>query len=176
MQTIKDNEGRPWIISVTAATGLRIRDAVRLPSTSPAQTTADKGEEAAAGEPFDILNVAQVATTLNVLRGMPLVLAETAWAVVQPQAVTKGVSRESFLESMSGDALDAIGKAIIDAIIEFFPASQRRMVAVLREKLDEVSDALIGAAEKELASIETADVVTAASGHRDEARTNEVAA
>jgi hypothetical protein len=174
MQSVKDNEGRPWTISITAATGFRIRDTVRLHSHRPSEKATDGQGENRDGQPFDVLDITQIASTLNVLRGMPLILAETAWAIIQPQAAAKGVSRESFLEALSGDALDAMGKAIIDEAISFFPASQRRMVVVLREKLDEVSDAIIGAAERELATIETADVVTAASATPGDREVSEV--
>lgn len=158
MQSIKDNEGRPWVITVTAATGHRIREAV--------QAEIETGEAGQAVPPtmapFDVLNVATFAHTLTTLRTKFHVLGETLWAAVQPQAQARNVGREEFLESLSGDALEGMATAFIDELVAFFPAGHRQMLTLFREKLDEWSDSIAEAAAKQLETISVSDVAAVA--------------
>jgi hypothetical protein len=165
MKIVKDNEGRPWQIAISAASAMRVEEAVKV----TVHREVEKPDGAKVVEtmtvPFAIADISKIAETLTILRSGYLSTAATLWAIVQPQAVEKGITRDQFLEALTGDSLQAMSAALVDELFEFFPPGQRPMLRTLKEKLDDVADSLIRTAEKRLEELDTktaAQVFTAA--------------
>ena len=62
-----------------------------------------------------------------------LLLVDVLWTMIEPQAERKGVSAEAFAAGLGGDAIGAACEALLEAIIDFFPSAQRRIVLKLLE-------------------------------------------
>lgn len=168
MKIIKDDQGRPWQIAVTAASALRVEQTVQAPIERevPQPDGTTRRERTLA--PFAISDITTVTNTLTVLRSAFVVSAQALWAVVQPQAVAKNISEDDFLDSLSGDVLEQMATALADELIEFFPTTQRSMVKTLRSKMDEVAATLIRTAHDRIGEIDTAATIRIASAQTDD--------
>lgn len=165
MRIAKDNEGRPWQITLSAASAMRVEESVMV----TVQREVEKPDGAKVIEtmtvPFAIADISKIAETLTILRSGYLATASTLWAIVQPQAADKNITRDSFLEALTGDSLQAMSAALVEELFEFFPPAQRPMLRTLKDKLDEIADSLIRTAETRLEELDTktaAQVFTAA--------------
>jgi len=69
MREFRDDQGRPWQVALTIAAAMRVRDNV---------TVDAEGQKV----PFDIVDVASIATTMQVLRGQYTTIAETLNAIL----------------------------------------------------------------------------------------------
>ena len=150
MREFRDDQGRPWQVALTVAAAMRVKDNVVVDI---------EGEK----KPFDIVDVASISTTMQVLRGQYTTLAEALYFVLVAQVNAKGLTKEQFLDGLRGDALDAGAKALEAELIDFFPERLRRMVGLLAAKMDEASAELMEKAEKAMAEA-TMDDLLAASG------------
>lgn len=159
MRQAKDDEGRNWQIVMNAAAAIRVQDLVTV--TVQRETTGPDGTTTTATttEPFAITDISRISETLTILKTGFVAGAETLWAVVKPQADDKGISRESFLETLSGDALERMTSALVDELIDFFPTPHRAMLRTLRTKLDEVAGALVDNAQARIESLDTASAL-----------------
>ena len=142
MREFRDDQGRPWQLALTVAAALRVKDNV---------TVEIDGEK----KPFDLVDVAAIATTMQVLRGQYTTIAETLYFMLLPQMEPKGVSKEQFLDGMRGDALDEAAKCLEQELVDFFPKRLRELVALLVAKMAGASDELL---EQERARLEKATV------------------
>ena len=142
MREFRDDQGRPWQLALTVAAALRVKDNV---------TVEIDGEK----KPFDLVDVAAIATTMQVLRGQYTTIAETLYFMLLPQMEPKGVSKEQFLDGMRGDALDEAAKCLEQELVDFFPKRLRELVALLVAKMAGASDELL---EQEKAKLEKATV------------------
>jgi hypothetical protein len=142
VREFRDDQGRPWQVALTVAAALRVKDNV---------TVEIDGEK----KPFDLVDVAAIATTMQVLRGQYTTIAETLYFMLLPQMEPKGVSKEQFLDGMRGDALDEAAKCLEQELVDFFPKRLRELVALLVAKMAGASDELL---EQERARLEKATV------------------
>ena len=142
MREFRDDQGRPWQLALTVAAAMRVKDNV---------TVEIDGEK----KPFDLVDVAAIATTMQVLRGQYTTIAETLYFMLLPQMESKGVSKEQFLDGMRGDALDEAAKCLEQELVDFFPKRLRELVALLVAKMAGASDELL---EQERARLEKATV------------------
>lgn len=144
MREFKDEEGRPWRVALTVAAAMRVRDSVVI------DVDGNK-------RPFDIVDVASIANTMQILRGHYTTIAETLHAILVSQVEEKKLTKEQFFDGLRGDALDAAAKALEQELIDFFPQRLRKMVGLLAAKMDEASTELMARAEKamEAATTET---------------------
>jgi hypothetical protein len=159
MKIVKDDQGRPWQIAVTAASALRVEQQVQAPIERevPQADGTTKRERTVA--PFAIADITAVTNTLTVLRSGFVVTAQALWAIVQPQAAAKNISQDEFLDALSGDVLEQMATALAEELIEFFPAAQRPMVRTLRTKMDEVAATLIQTAQTRIEEIDTGEAI-----------------
>lgn len=117
MAEFTDNAGRKWVLTldvveirrVSARTGFRL----------------DKlfGDNAAG---------------LEKLFGDPLAFVDVLFVLVEPRAKEIGVSDEQFGRSLAGDAIDDAAKAFMEALADFSPSRQRKVLRALAAKTDEV--------------------------------------
>jgi hypothetical protein len=148
MREFRDDQGRPWQVALTVAAAMRVKDNV---------TVEIEGEK----KPFDMVDVASISTTMQVLRGQYTTLAEALYFVLVAQVNAKSLTKEQFLDGLRGDALDAGAKALEGELIDFFPERLRRMVGLLAAKMDEASAELMAKAEKAMQEATTADLLEA---------------
>ena len=149
MQEFKDNEGRPWRLALTVAAALRVKDMVSVDVTDEDGNTKTV--------PFDLVDSGTIPQTFQILRSQFAKIGEVLYAILIKQATEKGLDKESFLEGLRGDALDAGAKALEKELVDFFPLRLRRMIGLLAQKMDEVQFELLGKAE---AGLETTTVET----------------
>ena len=142
MKEFKDNDGTRWYLSLTVSSAARVRDLVRV--------TPASGTEKA----FDIIDAATVAETFQVLRSNYSVIGETLYAILLPEVEKRGLTKDQFLDKLSGDSLDSGARAIEEEIVDFFPPRLRGMVNALLTKLRELTEAVVSKAEAEVMAME----------------------
>jgi hypothetical protein len=125
----KDTEGREWVVSVNIATVKRIKEKLQL----------------------DILDKIGI-TALEQIASDPIQLADVLFVVCERQAIERKVDDTAFGESLSGDALEAGSIALMGAIADFFPPSQR---AVLQNALAKSRNLEQAASKRALAILDS---------------------
>ena len=146
MREFKDNEGRPWHVSLTVSSAARVKDLVRvvLPPKSadePAPTEA---------VPFDLIDAGEIARTFQVLRSNFSALGETLAALLLPQIDQKGLTKEQFLDGLKGESLEQGGLAVEEELISFFPPRLRGVVTALAARMTELAETVTKQAEAAL--------------------------
>ena len=144
MREFRDNEGRPWQVALTVASAARVRDLVRV--------VPPRGEDGAVQpeKPLDLIDAAAVAETFQILRSNYAAIGETLYAILLPKIESKGLTREQFLDALSGESLDAGVRAIEEEIVDFFPARLRGMVGRLLAKMRELTEAVMTQVEADV--------------------------
>ena len=143
MKEFKDNEGRPWHVSLTVSSAKRVKDSVLvvLPPKSadePAPTEA---------VPFDLIDAGEIARTFQVLRSNFSALGETLYAILLPQVIQKGLTQDQFLDGLKGESLEQGGLAVEEELVGFFPPRLRSAIAALSARMKELADQMIDNAE-----------------------------
>ena len=146
MKEFKDNEGRPWHVSLTVSSAARVKDLVRvvLPPKSadePAPTEA---------VPFDMIDAGEIARTFQVLRSNFSALGETLAALLLPQIIQKGLTKEQFLDGLKGESLEQGGLAVEEELVSFFPPRLRGVVTALAARMTELAETVTKQAEAAL--------------------------
>ena len=146
MREFKDNEGRPWHVSLTVSSASRVKDLVRvvLPPKSadePAPTEA---------VPFDLIDAGEIARTFQVLRSNFSALGETLAALLLPQIIQKGLTKEQFLDGLKGESLEQGGLAVEEELVSFFPPRLRGVVTALAARMTELAETVTRQAEAAL--------------------------
>ena len=146
MREFRDDQGRPWHVSLTVSSAARVKDLVRvvLPQKSadePAPTEA---------VPFDLIDAGEIARTFQVLRSNFSALGETLAALLLPQIAQKGLTKEQFLDALRGDSLEQGGLAVEEELVGFFPPRLRGVVTALAARMTELAETVTKQAEAAL--------------------------
>ena len=146
MREFRDDQGRPWHVSLTVSSAARVKDLVRvvLPPKSadePAPTEA---------VPFDLIDAGEIARTFQVLRSNFSALGETLAALLLPQIEQKGLTKEQFLDGLKGESLEQGGLAVEDELVSFFPPRLRGVVTALAARMTELAETVTKQAEAAL--------------------------
>ena len=147
MREFRDDQGRPWMVAITVATAERVRGLVTIDVTEDVEQPDGSVSRQTRAAPFDIIDTANIANTLQILRSQYGKVGEVLYAICRKQADEKKVSREDFLDGLRGDAIEAGVKAIEEELVDFFPPRLRKMVGLLAAKMDEVATEMLGQAE-----------------------------
>lgn len=180
MREFRDNEGRPWQVALTVASALRVRDMVTVEVTADEEQADGTVKTERRSVPFDMVDVAGLGQTFQVLRSQFSKVGEALYAILVRQVEDRKLTKEQFLDGLRGDALEAGAKALEQELVDFFPQRLRRMVGLLAAKMDEVANEKLDTAEADLANM-TAEALhgvpsgkppassasTQASGHSD---------
>ena len=150
MREFRDNEGRPWVVAITVASAERVRGLVTIDVTEDVAQPDGSVTRQTRTQPFDIIDTANVANTLQVLRSQYGKVGEVLYALCRKQAEEKKIDRDTFLEGLKGEAIEAGVKAIEEELVDFFPPRRRKMVALLAARMTELTDELTAQAEKGL--------------------------
>lgn len=146
MREFRDDQGRPWHVSLTVSSASRVKDLVRV--TLPPRDEGDPDPTEAV--PFDLIDAGEIARTFQVLRSNFLAVGETLYAILLPSVIAAGLTKEQFLDGLRGDALEAGGRAIEEELISFFPPRLRGVVSSLAARMTELAAAVTAKAEQAL--------------------------
>jgi len=136
MHTFTDTQGRSWTVHVTVDTIKRVR---ALTGT-------------------DLLAVAG-GDLLERLSTDPVLLADVLYAVVKPEADAKQVSDADFGRALAGDAISSATTAMLQDLVDFFPAPKRALLAKALGKLTEFQSAMLAAASARVDALDATSLV-----------------
>ena len=127
MQKFIDRRGRFWIVDIDNTTLRRVKALtdVRL---------------------LDAID-GDLVTRLS---SDPLLLGDVLFAICKPQADQQDVDDESFAEGLAGDSIDEACKALVDALVAYFPESRRRLLRKAADKQKMIETRGLAAIEKRL--------------------------
>lgn len=146
MREFRDDQGRPWHVSLTVSSASRVAALVRV-----VLPPREEGEPAPTEPvPFDLIDAGEIARTFQVLRSNFLAVGETLHAILLPAIEKAGLSKEQFLDGLRGDSLEAGGKAIEEELIAFFPPRLRGVVSSLAARMTELAAEVTAKAEEAL--------------------------
>jgi hypothetical protein len=109
MKSFTDNLGRAWTLVVNVATIKRVRALCGVDLNS-------------------IIEVEDGKPTTKLLERLstdPVLLVDVLYAVCRPECDSKSVTDEDFGAAMAGDAIESATAALLDEVIDFFPAAKR---------------------------------------------------
>ena len=134
MHSFQDKNGRSWSLTVNVGTMKRVRSLCGI----------------------DLFNIIELdknqnpkTDVLEKLTTDPILLVDVIYAVCKEEADKIGISDEDFGRSMCGDTIEAATNALLDEIVDFFPAAKRQVYL----KVLTASRRFKIAAEKQLAAI-----------------------
>ena len=133
MKTFTDNAGRTWNIVLT------INEVKRVKALLP---------------DADLVAGAADGTLLQRLGSDLVFMCDVVYAVVKPQADAQKVSDEDFGRAMAGDCLEKAATALVEELVDFFPAARRRLLAKALAKLQSLRTTVTERAMVELDSPE----------------------
>lgn len=127
MQKFIDRRGRVWIVDIDNTTLRRVKALtdVRL---------------------LDAID-GDLVTRLS---SDPLLLGDVLFAICKPQADQQDVDDEAFAEGLAGDSIDEACKALVDALVAYFPESRRRLLRKAADKQKMIEMRGLDAIEKRL--------------------------
>ena len=105
MRSFKDGEGREWLLKVNVLTLERVDALAKVDLLAPFKTGSDG------------------AWTRDIRKS-----CEVLWAVCQPEAEERKVTREQFLKSLAGDVINQGLSELTPEIIAFFPDAAERAI------------------------------------------------
>ena len=82
----------------------------------------------------------------------PCLLVDVLYVLHRPQCEMMGISDEQFGEGLFGDALDAASKAFTDALVEFFPTKQARLMRLAMDRAEREAEEAFRRAEEAIGS------------------------
>jgi hypothetical protein len=146
MKEFKDNEGRPWHVSLTVSSAKRVKDSVLV--VLPPKTADEPAPTEAV--PFDIIDAGDIARTFQVLRSNFSALGDTLYAILLPQVIQKGLTQDQFLDGLKGESLEQGGLAVEEELVGFFPPRLRGVVTALAARMTELAETVTRQAEEAL--------------------------
>jgi hypothetical protein len=146
MREFRDDQGRPWHVALTVSSAARVKDLVRvvLPPKSADEPVPTEAV------PFDLIDAGEIARTFQVLRSNFSALGETLAALLLPQIIQKGLTKEEFLDALRGESLEQGGLAVEEELVGFFPPRLRGVVTSLSARMTELADEVTKQAEEAL--------------------------
>jgi len=146
MREFRDDQGRPWHVSLTVSSAARVKDLVRV--VLPPKTADEPAPTESV--PFDLIDAGEIARTFQVLRSNFSALGETLAALLVPQIIQKGLSKEDFLDALRGDSLEQGGLAVEEELVSFFPPRLRGVLTALSARMTELAETVTKQAEAAL--------------------------
>jgi hypothetical protein len=146
MREFRDDQGRPWHVSLTVSSAARVKDLVRV--VLPPKTADEPAPTEAV--PFDLIDAGDIARTFQVLRSNFSALGETLYAILLPAIEKAGLTKEEFLDALRGESLEQGGLAVEEELIAFFPPRLRGVVTSLAARMTELAEEVTKQAEAAL--------------------------
>lgn len=158
MREFRDEEGRPWRLALTTAAAARVRDLVTMDVPEEVEQPDGTTKTVTVSKPFDIIDIGTISQTFQVLRTQFLKLSEILYAILIAQVEERKLTKESFMDGLRGDSLEAASRALESELVDFFPQRLRRMVVALGKKMTELEEQLMATAEAGLRNMTAADL------------------
>jgi hypothetical protein len=117
MKTFKDENGKPWVLSVNDGTVKKVRGLAGV----------------------DLLDLRD-GNLFNELAADPVKLGDILWVLCQDEATAAGIDEMAFARALAGDALDSATNALLEEIVDFFPKPQRDVLRKALAKGREVQE------------------------------------
>lgn len=114
MRQFKDENGRPWTLSVNIGTVKAVKSLAKV----------------------DMLDLRD-GSLFSDLASDPVKLGDVLWVLCMEEAKAAGISEIQFATALAGDALESATNALLEEIVDFFPRPQRE---VLRKALSKGRD------------------------------------
>jgi hypothetical protein len=127
MQKFVDRAGRIWIVDIDNTTLRRVKTLTGVHLL----------------EAIDGDLITRLSTD-------PLLLGDVLFAICKPQADQQQITDEAFGEGLAGNSIDDATGALLEALINYFPESRRRLLRKAAEKQKAAESKLMIAAEKRL--------------------------
>ena len=134
MHMFTDTQGRPWTITLNVDAIRRVRSVLNV----------------------NLLEAIE-GKLLERLITDPVLLCDILFVVVQPDAISKGVSDEDFGRALGGDVLDVATTALLEELVDFFPSAKRTVFRKALTKLKQLETLAIETATQRLESSELED-------------------
>jgi hypothetical protein len=131
MKTFIDNAGRRWTIQVNVDVIRRVRDLVKV----------------------NLLEVVE-GKLLEQLISDPLLLCDILYVVCKPEAEAQKINDTDFGRAMAGDAIDGATTALLEELVDFFPAGRRQVLGKAISKLKAFETAALQTVQTRLESPE----------------------
>ncbi len=131
MHTFSDTQGRPWTITLNVDAIRRVRSVLNI----------------------NLLEAIE-GKLLERLITDPVLLCDILFVVIQPEAISKGISDEDFGRSLGGDVLDVATTALLEELVDFFPSAKRTVFRKALTKLKQLETLAIETATQRLESPE----------------------
>ena len=139
MHTFSDTQGRPWTITLNVDAIRRVRSVLNI----------------------NLLEAIE-GKLLERLITDPVLLCDILFVVIQPEAISKGISDEDFGRSLGGDVLDVATTALLEELVDFFPSAKRTVFRKALTKLKQLETLAIETATQRLESNELEQQMQAA--------------
>lgn len=114
MKTFSDTTGREWAITLNVAAMKRVRE---LCEVDLIQVVDNRGK------------------LLQQLIADPILLCNVIYVVCKSDADRLKITDEQFGENMSGDAIEDATNALLEELINFFPAQKREILQAVFQKM-----------------------------------------
>jgi hypothetical protein len=169
MKEFKDDQGRPWLIALTVASALRVRDLVSVDVESDETLADGSTRKVKKPTPFDLVDIGTIHQTLAVIRSSFAKLGEVLAALLIAQIAEKNLTKEQFLDGLRGESLEDAARALESEIVDFFPLRLRKMVAAMAAKFELMTAKILTNAMTQMESLDVdAAVYGTASGRLPE--------
>lgn len=133
MNTFKDNAGREWSVEINTPAIRSLRDTLGV------NFAGDMG------------------ATIRQVGGDLVLLIDTVWHLIEPQAKAKGgITAEQFATAMGGDAIPQAQEALIRALAAYLPTRKGAVLLQLWEKIQQGDTALLELAASKVAELDVA--------------------
>lgn len=97
----------------------------------------------------------------------PCLLVDVLYVLHKPQCDSKSITDEQFGEGLFGDALEQASKAFTDALVEFFPTKQAKLMRLAMDRAEKEAEEAFRQAEE---AIENGSLPTNSGGSASSAR------
>lgn len=141
MSSFKDSRGRDWAIFISASTIKRVRTAIG----------------------FDLQNLMGPSEEWSAIDEDAVKCCEVIAEVIRPALDVAAVPVDTFLEAMSGDAIDNAREALLDAVEACAPPVKRAAMKEFRAKYREVMAKAYAQLANDVGTVDAAAVVAHAS-------------
>lgn len=138
MSEFIDASGNAWQVRIDVSTIKRVRDKYGI----------------------DLSKVMSSQVELSRLADDVVLLVDVLFAVVSPQAESRGISEEGFAHLLLGDTIEAATNALMEGIIDFFPQSRRILLRQLWDKLKQYDKQTMSKASQAISELTFGDLST----------------
>jgi len=127
MRNFKDENGKPWTLSVNVGTVKKVRGLAKV----------------------DLLDLRD-GNLFNELAADPVKLGDVLWVLCEDEAKAAGIDEIAFGRALAGDALEAATSALLEEIVDFFPKPQRDLLRKALAKGKEMQERSLAKAMKQV--------------------------